>query len=280
MVPGTPRATPPLPQHHLLAHCSDLHVGRPGADEAARALCAQLLREGVDHLLVTGDLVHSGRVDEFERFMEIFAAFGGRMTVVPGNHDRIGRGVAHLLMGGDAVRVDTPPGLYVVRVDTSGPHNRNPRVAHGELPASTLRQLDRALDAAPQGLLVVVAFHHHLIPTPEDSVAERWVHRLGLVTEHEVPGGYRLLELARGRADLLLHGHRHRPAASVLASGAARPLGVYNAGSSTELCRARLFRHCGGKLLSEPGWSQTARPRPTPGPRWMHSVRAVTTMFL
>ncbi|MBM4379139.1 MAG: metallophosphoesterase, partial [Deltaproteobacteria bacterium] len=104
----------------LLAHCSDLHLGRPGADAAARALCATLLDAGVDHMLITGDITQSGRGQEFAQFLEIFAAFCGRMTLVPGNHDRIGGGVAHHMMpGGARVAVDTPPGLYIVRVDSS-----------------------------------------------------------------------------------------------------------------------------------------------------------------
>jgi 3',5'-cyclic AMP phosphodiesterase CpdA len=265
----------------LLAHCSDLHLGRPGAEEAARALCGTLLEAGVDHLLVTGDLVHSGREEEYALFLEVFAAFSGRMTVVPGNHDRIGAGVAHHLMhGGARVAVAAPPGLYVVRVDSSGPHNTNPRVAHGELSEQDLSEVRHALEAAPPGRLVVVALHHHLLPLPEDSVAERWIHALGIITEHEVARGHELLGLVIGRADLLLHGHRHRPTGEQLAAGGPRPLGIYNAGSSTELCRARLFQHDAGKLVGAPGWSSRAAPPPQPGPAWMNGLRGLTAMFL
>ena len=265
----------------LLAHCSDLHLGKPGAEEAARALCGTLLEAGVDHLLVTGDITHSGREDEYALFLEVFAAFGGRMTVVPGNHDRIGTGVAHHLMpGGSRVAVATPPGLYVVRVDSSGPHNANPRVAHGELSEQDLAEVREALEAAPPGRLAVVALHHHLLPMPEDSVAERWIHALGIITEHEVARGHELLSLVLGRADLLLHGHRHRPTGETLGEGGPRPLGIFNAGSSTELCRARLFLHEGGELRGAPLWSARRVPPPPPGPAWMNGLRGLTAMFL
>jgi 3',5'-cyclic AMP phosphodiesterase CpdA len=264
-----------------LAHCSDLHLGRPGAEEAARALCGTLLEAGVDHLLVTGDLTHSGREAEYALFLEIFGAFLGRMTVVPGNHDRIGTGVVqHLMPEGARVAVATPPGLYVVRVDSSGPHNANPRVAHGELSAQDVREVGEALEAAPPGRLVVVALHHHLLPMPEDSVAERWIHALGIITEHEVARGHELLSQVFGRADLLLHGHRHRPTGEQLAAGGPRPLGIYNAGSSTELCRARLFLHDGGRLLEPPSWSERIRPPPPRGSAWVNGLRGLTAMFL
>jgi len=265
----------------LLAHCSDLHLGRPGAAAAAQALCATLVEAGVDHLLVTGDVTQSGRAHEYALFEETFAAFRGRVTLVPGNHDRIGGGVAHQLMpGGARVAVDMPPGLYIVRVDSSGPHNTNPRVAHGELSADDLLSIRTALDAAPPGRLVVVALHHHLLPLPEDSAAERWVHALGIITEHEVARGQELLGLSLGRADLLLHGHRHRPTGERLAAGGPRPLGVYNAGSSTELGCARLFLHDRGELLLGPRWSARTPPPAVPGPSWVVGLKSLTAMFL
>ena len=36
--------------------------------------------------------------------------------------------------------------------------------------------------------------------------------------------------------------------------GGRRPLGLFNAGSSTELCAYRVFTHVGGRLVGAPSW--------------------------
>jgi hypothetical protein len=58
----------------------------------------------------------------------------------------------------------------------------------------------------------------------------------------------------RGQCDLVLHGHRHVPREIHLGAPGERPLALYNAGSSTQLRRMRLFTHAEGVLQAPPRW--------------------------
>lgn len=243
-----------------LAHLSDLHVGRSPSDTAALAdAVAALVAARVDHVVVTGDVTHRGRLDELATFRRLAAPLAGRLTLVPGNHDRLGEDAARLLMRGRVV-AERHPGLHLVRIDSTAPHNRRRLDCHGRLTEEDVAEVDRALAAAPAGTLTALLLHHHVTPLPGDDVWERLAHLVGLPWTAELTRGEQLLGLARGRCDLVLHGHRHVPAELVLDRDGGRPLRVVNAGSSTGLGRTRLFCHAAGRLTGE-GWLATG-PRP------------------
>jgi len=240
-----------------LAHLSDLHIGlSPVSDAAAAALVDLLIAHRVDHVVVTGDITHRGRASELERFRELFAPLlsGGRVTVVPGNHDRLGDDVSADIMPGGTVSVAAPAGLHLVQLDSSGPHNRAAWLTHGSVDGETIDAVVAAFDAAPPDRVAVLLLHHHLLPLPEESPLERLAAFLGWPHVGELDLGEQLLLRLRGRCDLVLHGHRHRPHAQGLWKHDARPLEVYNAGSSTALGRVRLFSHGGGLLARQPVW--------------------------
>jgi hypothetical protein len=113
--------------------------------------------------------------------------------------------------------------------------------------------VDEALRQAGPGELVVLALHHHPLPLPAENLPERVASRLGWPWVGELARGRSLLSRVTGRADLVLHGHRHVPRALSIAPG-RRPLTVYNAGSSTELGGFRVFRHVDGALAGPPAW--------------------------
>ena len=69
---------------------------------------------------------------------------------------------------------------------------------------------------------------------------ERLSSWLGFGFTAELTRGRDLLARVRGRCDLVLHGHRHIPRGARL-FGPPRPMHVFNAGSSTELARVRVF---------------------------------------
>lgn len=247
-----------------LAHLSDLHLGRRRADASAtRALVDRLLVDGVGHVVVTGDLTAHGRLDEWEECQQIFAPLlrTGRLTVVPGNHDRGTDDAAALMMKGERVKVRHRPGLTLVRVDSTAPHNRLPFRSHGDICADVLARVDAALDAAQPGTLVALALHHHLTPLPVEGVGEWFAHALGWPHAAELPLGRSLLKRALGRCDLVLHGHRHVPRHFEAVAPNGRRLAVYNAGSSTELAAARVFRHAQGAILGPPAWTHLQSPR-------------------
>jgi 3',5'-cyclic AMP phosphodiesterase CpdA len=239
-----------------LAHLSDLHLGRsPETELRARALKAALEGGRVDHVVVTGDITHRGRKAELERFFQLFGGLieRGQLTAVPGNHDCLGDHVAPRLQRGGRVEATTTQGLYLVRVDSTGPHNRFLLAGHGDIDEDVIERVTLALDAAPRGHLVAVLVHHHPLPLPEESFPERLSARLGWPYAAELRQGRALLGRVLGRCDLVLHGHRHIPRDQVVPH-TRRPLHVVNAGSSTELGAFRVFRHRAGALSAPPAW--------------------------
>jgi predicted phosphodiesterase len=251
------------PRLATLAHLSDLHLGAGGrAGEVARRLAATIRDEGFDHVVVSGDVTHRGLRREYRGFREAFAPLidEGRVTVVPGNHDRCGDDVGAAMMGGERVDVRSAAGAHLVLVDSTAPHNRRPWAGHGRLTPADLEAVDAALGAAPPGHLVALVMHHHPYELPEEGAFERLSRLARLPYAEELAEGRALIELATGRCDLVLHGHRHVPWAVEVGHG-GRPLLVLNAGSSTALARFCALRHRGGELVGSQLWSI---PAPAP----------------
>jgi 3',5'-cyclic AMP phosphodiesterase CpdA len=240
------------------AHLSDLHLGAgPAAAHASRRLCSALLAIRVQRVIVTGDVTHRGLRSELDIFHSVFAPLldEGRLLVVPGNHDRLGDDVAGDLMSGPRVQAEEHDGLFVVRFDSTGPHNRRWFDSHGQMDESDTDAICAALDGAPRASLRLLLFHHHLLPLPDDHLMERVIARLGLPNASELARGPELVARLQGRCDLVLHGHRHRPAEIGIGS-----LRVFNGGCSTGLQACRFFAAADGELVHAPRWLD-ARPR-------------------
>lgn len=239
-----------------LVHLSDLHVGRDEAtDDAARRLSRMLVEARVDQVLLTGDITHRGLAAELTRYERIFAPLleTGRLVAVPGNHDRLGDDAARGIMRGGRVAVTSVPGLHVVRLDSTAAHNRSLIDGHGSLSTRDVEDVRLALDEAPPGALPVLMLHHHVLPLPVEDLAERLATLVGLPCADELPLGEDLLGRILGHCRLVLHGHRHVPAEFRVALPGAMPMRILNAGSSTQLGRARILAHVGGELAWE-GW--------------------------
>jgi 3',5'-cyclic AMP phosphodiesterase CpdA len=247
------------PQRHL-AHLSDLHLGRDRRTEenAARVVDA-FVTEGVETVLVTGDVTHRGRAPELALFEAIFAPLRDRVVVVPGNHDRLGEDAGRHLMSGVRVAAEARPGLHVVRLDSTASHNRALLSCHGALSEGDVTAVDAAISAAPPDTLVTLMLHHHLLPLAEDHFTERLASWLGLPNAAELPLGRCLLERLRGRCDLVVHGHRHAASALVLPARAGRTLHVLNAGSTTEHARFAVLSHARGRIETERWVDASAR---------------------
>lgn len=235
-----------------IAHVSDLHVGERRSGEALSAIVAALEGAAVDLVLVTGDVTHRGRLGELERFTRAFAPLRERLLVVPGNHDRMGDDAGRWLMPGGRVAVSSRPGMYVVRFDSTAPHNRGLLACHGRLSVADVHAVDSAVGAAPPGALVVLMLHHHLLPLPGDLLVERLASLVGLPNASELERGRELVDRLRGRCELIVHGHRHSAGEVLLPPrSASRPLRILNAGSTPELGRVRLLSASGGHVVAE-----------------------------
>ena len=208
-------------------------------------LCQVLVESGVDHVVVTGDITNKGRDQEMASFQETFAPLlrQGRMTVVPGNHDRLGEDSGRALMKGRRVAVEEHPGLYLVLVDSTAEHNRSYWACHGELTRRMLDEIDAALDGAPERFAGGGADASPPGRAPGRDLAGADERAAAAPYSNELELGRELLERVRGRCDLVLHGHRHVPREFHLFADSGRPLAPLQRRSSSELGRMRVFTH-------------------------------------
>ncbi|MBP0491226.1 metallophosphoesterase family protein [Pararoseomonas indoligenes] len=225
------------PMLFTLAHLSDLHLPvpsgaiRPLGQLAGKRLLAYLawrrkrrravpagaLLEDVaaaapDHVAVTGDLTNLALPGEFAAARELLAALGPPegVTVVPGNHDATaavpwvsGIGQWAPWMTGEAGEAPFPflrrrgP---VALIGLSSAVPTLPGSAAGRLGPAQLAALPALLDAAGgMELFRIVLIHHPPLPGPGGR-------RKALADGPALRG-----VLARHGAELVLHGHHHRP---------------------------------------------------------------------
>jgi 3',5'-cyclic AMP phosphodiesterase CpdA len=221
----------------LLAHLSDLHLPPEVAPTLRQLLGKRLLSylawqrkrrrrselplpllirdiEGFAPaaLAVTGDLTHFALPTEFAACRAFLQALGppGRVLAIPGNHDALvpmppsqGIGLWAEWMRGDRPGDDGFPfqrrigDVVLIGLSTAVP--TPPGSAAGRLGADQLARLPTILaEAGRQGLCRVVLIHH---PPAGESPRRGLRDRAALL---------RVLE--RHGAELLLHGHSHRPA--------------------------------------------------------------------
>ena len=79
-----------------IIHLSDPHITPPGTllkgidpGDNLRAAIAQIntRHQDADWVMITGDLTHSGRPEEYQRFAELLAPLSRPWHAIPGNHD-------------------------------------------------------------------------------------------------------------------------------------------------------------------------------------------------
>ena len=81
----------------FIAHISDLHIRQPGELAYRRVDTAAHLRRCIAHIVayrpqpdivvITGDLVDSGRPEEYAHLTELLKQLPMPLYVIPGNHD-------------------------------------------------------------------------------------------------------------------------------------------------------------------------------------------------
>lgn len=211
-------------------------VHRP---EVLAALLDDLAEQAPDHLAVTGDLVNLSLPAEFEAAAAFLARLGSpeRVSLVPGNHDRLVRldwarswRLWAPWLAGDEARpedFDAFPTLRrrwplaLVGLSTAVP--TPPTFASGRLGGAQLERLDGLLAGlAAEGARVVVLLHHS--PLPGHNRARKHLSDAAALRDL----------LARHGAALVLHGHDHRFVEGSL-PGPAGPIPVLGVPSGTAL---------------------------------------------
>ena len=206
------------------------------------ALVADLARQKVDHIIVSGDLTNLGLPGEHEAAFTWLKALGEphRISVVPGNHDiycRLWRdpGVERwrAYMTSDtagASRVENAVGgfpyvrmvggIAIVGVNSAVP--TRPFMANGEVGERQLAALGRTLaKLGAEGLRRLVVVHHPPLPGQADA-------RRGLVDAARLETTL----IAHG-ADLVLHGHNHRDMHAIRQGPGGRRIDVVGIASAS-----------------------------------------------
>lgn len=221
-------------------------------------LVADMKDRGFDHLAVTGDLVNLGLPDEYglaRRFLESLGP-GERVSMVPGNHDAYVRGTAllHVDTWKEYIAGDEPAGktnvsgaafpylrrrgdLAIIGLSTAIP--TAPFLATGKLGKAQLLELERLLKVTrKEGRFRVVLIHHPPV---------------GRHSPHEVLTDAKAFcaVVARGGAELVLHGHKHKAMMQKIAGpdGSVNVIGVpsaSNPGASPERGGAYNIYRIGG----------------------------------
>lgn len=151
----------------LIAHLSDPHIttGALAAEPATglyRALGRVLtLEPWPDCVIITGDLVDSGRPDQYQALREVIGRFPLPLHLVTGNHDSPANLFAEFgsgpMVGGTAERIQYSvdyPDVTIVALDTNVPGT-----AGGTLGGDQLSWLDGEL-ARRTDVPAVVCLHH------------------------------------------------------------------------------------------------------------------------
>jgi 3',5'-cyclic AMP phosphodiesterase CpdA len=188
-------------------HVSDLHMGTREDPAVTRAL-AQLVELVEPELVVaSGDLTHRGRRDQHELAARLLRSFGLPLHVIPGNHDipytfpaRFTSTFAEF----ERLWETTQPVYRSDRLLVVGLNSVRPwRHQSGGVRQHQLDWAGEQLADAREGVLRIVALHHHLLGPP-------WRSRKKPVAKRN----YVLASLVEAGAELILAGHIHQAAVS------------------------------------------------------------------
>ncbi|ACU77701.1 metallophosphoesterase [Catenulispora acidiphila DSM 44928] len=190
----------------VIAHVSDIHIDAgPRAAERTRRVFDHLdaLPADLDLVVLTGDIADHGLDSEYETVRQATAT-RHPLLVCPGNHDDR-EAFRRALLG---VPASTGPINQVHRTDrfvVALCDSSIPKQDDGFLADETLAWLAAELDATPDGVPVLIGFHH-----PPVELHTPFVDKIRQFGEE------RLAEAVAGRQNVvaLLAGHAHTAAAT------------------------------------------------------------------
>ncbi len=200
----------------VVAQISDLHFnGTANHRRRNEAVVAYLNRhaDGIDALVVTGDLADTGTADQYREFVEVVKTPLPTLVTI-GNHDNLATFRAVTQIPENSI-LDVG-GVRIIAVDSSLPDS-----ASGYLSEETLGFIDSAIRDVGGSTPVFLAFHHPPV-----------VLHMPVMDVIRQTGEERLAALVSSHPNIvaLLCGHAHTPAVTTFAG---KPLCLAPGVSST-----------------------------------------------
>lgn len=184
-------------------HLSDLHFGSRGGQIGGPGLAELIERASPELIVVSGDLVNSGRRQQFEQAADYLRALGPAVAVVPGNHDlpySVPGRFTHPWREFERQWATTEPIHRSEQLLAIGLNSARPwRQQSGKLRRDSLARATRLLAETPPDVFRLVFLHHHLTCAP-------WRARKRSLSGRK----YVLRKLAEGGVDLVASGHIHQ----------------------------------------------------------------------
>jgi 3',5'-cyclic AMP phosphodiesterase CpdA len=187
-----------------IVHISDLHYGSEFVDEYMENVVKYIEQVKPDVVVCTGDVVHKGRIPQFEAVLPYFNRIKNitKFLAVPGNHDAKNSG----LIFWEKIIGPRRSKLVLEEKDTIivGVCSAKDDMSEGMIGDEQLDWMGRCFNKVLENR--VLALHHHLISPPLSGQKFTTVRDAGEILE--------LTQLFE--VDLVLMGHRHVPHAYVI----------------------------------------------------------------
>jgi len=183
---------------------SDLHYGSEFREDLIENIINYIDKTRPDVVICTGDIVHKGRVVQFNKVIQYINRIKKitKFVAVPGNHDAKNSGIVFFekTIGPRRSR------MIIENRDTIivGICSARDDMAEGMIGDEQLDWVGRCFNQNLENR--VIALHHHLIPIPMSGQKFTTVRDAGEILEFT-----QLFEI-----DLVLMGHRHVPHAYVI----------------------------------------------------------------
>ncbi len=182
-----------------ICHISDTHVsqGREFRREIFTKTIERINSEKFDLVIHSGDLTHSGRLEEYREGRKLLDKIKHPLVIIPGNHDARNGGL-YLFKGeiGPTSGVFKTEDALITYVNSSISDSDDGRVGMVKF-----RMLNQAFIDNRDKPVKIVVIHHHVIPIPmagrERNILSNAGDLLDLFLRYDV--------------NLVLSGHRHYP---------------------------------------------------------------------
>ncbi|MEM2104392.1 MAG: metallophosphoesterase [Candidatus Bathyarchaeia archaeon] len=180
----------------LIAQISDIHCGPMANYGSLRTALAEINDLSPEAVVVTGDITEDGIISEFKIAVDEFKRLKAEKVIyISGNHDYRSTGYLLFRQYFPFNQVTEVGDAVIIVLSSARPDRDDGEVGHRQnlwLEDMLEKYKDR---------VKIVAIHHHIIPVPDTGADQITI----------VDAGDVLRSLVKGKANLVLCGHRHRP---------------------------------------------------------------------